>query len=57
MNEVLITVMNVAVVLCAGVAVFAFRQAQKAAKEMRQIAMKISAHIDRLNETERETND
>jgi hypothetical protein len=56
MFEVLLAVTNVAVVLCAGVAVFAFWKANQSAKETQRIAVKISAHLDRLNKTEGENN-
>jgi hypothetical protein len=57
MFEVLLAVTNVAVVLCAGVAVFAFWKANQSAEEVRRIAVKISEHLDTLNEREGESND
>ena len=56
MLETALIVAQVVVLLCMGMAGFAFWKAQKTGEEMREIVMKITALIDDSSKTERESN-
>lgn len=56
MLETALVVVQVVVLLCMGVAGFAFWKAHKTGEEMREIVMKITALIDDSRKTERENN-